>query len=86
MADALDSLTEQASSALLSFVADRYAPKLCRVYEQVRIPFGVANYVRLSSAGFPGVKNLRWAINSDLAQVDYFVIESVQPSKTTRLV
>jgi hypothetical protein len=85
MADALDRLTEQASSALLIFVADKYAPKLCRVYEQVRLPFGVADYTRLSAAGFPGVKNLRWAINSDLAQVDYFVVENVQPSKTTRI-
>ena len=86
MADALDRLTEQASSALLSFVANRYAPKLCRVYEQVRIPFGVADYTRLSAAGFLGVKNLRWAINSDLAQVDYYIVESAQPSKTTRVV
>jgi hypothetical protein len=86
MADALDGLTEQASSALLAFVADRYAPKLCRVYEQVRIPFNVGDYTRLSAAGFPGVKNLRWAINSDLAQVDYYIVESVQPTKNTRLV
>jgi hypothetical protein len=86
MADALDSLTEQAASALLSFIADRYAPKLCRVYEQVRIPFGVSEYTRLSSGGFPGVKNLRWHINGDLAQVDYFVVENVQPTKTIRLV
>jgi len=86
MADALDGLTEQASSALLAFVADRYAPKLCRVYEQVRIPFSVSDYTRLSAAGFPGVKNLRWAINSDLAQTDYYIVESVQPTKNTRLV
>jgi hypothetical protein len=86
MADALDSLTEQAASALLSFIADRYAPKLCRVYEQARIPFGVSEYTRLSSGGFPGVKNLRWHINGDLAQVDYFVVENAQPTKTIRLV
>jgi len=86
MADAIDNLTEQAATALLSFVAERYAPKLCRVYEQVRIPFGVAEYIRLSSAGFPGVKNLRWAVNSDLAQADYYVVESAQPDKTTRLI
>jgi hypothetical protein len=86
MADALDRLSEQDESALLSFVASKYTPKLCQVYQQVRIPFGVANYMQLASAGFPGVKNLRWAINSDLAEADYYVVDSVQPQKTTRLV
>jgi len=86
MADALDSLTEQAESALLLFIADRYTPKLCRVYEQVRMPFVISDYLRLASSGFPGVKNLRWAINGDLAQVDYYVVENVQPNKTVRLI
>jgi hypothetical protein len=86
MADALDGLTEQTSPALLSFVADRYTPKLCRVYEQVQLPFSVADYSRLSSLGFPGVKNLRWSINSDLAKADYYIVENIQPTKSVRII
>jgi hypothetical protein len=86
MADALDSLSEQAETALLAFVADKYTPRLCRVYERVKLPFSVANYTQLASAGFPGVKSLRWAINGDVAEVDYYVVESVQPTKSIRMV
>ncbi len=86
MADALDRLNEQAETALLQFVADNYVPKLCKVYQQVKMPFVMADYVRLSSAGFSGVKSLRWNINGDHALVDYYVVENLQPDKTVRLI
>jgi len=86
MAGRLDGLTEESNTALLRFVADNYTPKLCRVYQGVRIPFTVANYQNLALQGFAGIKNMRWAINGDYAEVDYYVIESVQPNKTVRIV
>ena len=86
MADALDRLSEQNEVALLQFVADNYAPKLCKVYQQVKLPFVVADYINLASSGFPGVKSLRWNINSDYAEADYYIVESVQPDKSTRLI
>jgi len=86
MGDALDRLNEQSETALLQFVAGNYAPRLCKVYQQVKLPFVVANYTNLASSGFPGVKSLRWNINSDYAEVDYYIVESVQPDKSVRLV
>jgi hypothetical protein len=86
MGDALDRLNEQSETALLQFVANNYAPKLCKVYQQVKLPFVVANYINLATSGFPGVKSLRWNINSDYAEADYYIVESVQPDKTARLV
>jgi len=86
MGDALDRLNEQNETALLQFVADNYAPKLCRVYQQVKIPFTVSNYINLAATGFSGVKSLRWNINSDYAEVDYYMVESMQPDKSVRLV
>jgi hypothetical protein len=86
MGDALDRLNEQSETALLQFVANNYIPKLCKVYQQVKLPFVVADYTNLASSGFAGVKSLRWNINSDYAEVDYYIVENVQPDKTTRLV
>jgi hypothetical protein len=87
MADSLDRLNEQSETALLRFVAANYMPKLCMVYQQVRLPFVVADYVNLSSYGFPGVKSLRWNINSDYAEVDYYIVHIIQPdNKTERLI
>jgi hypothetical protein len=86
MGDELDRLNEQSETALLQFVANNYIPKLCKVYQQVKLPFVVADYTNLASSGFAGVKSLRWNINSDYAEVDYYIVESVQPDKTTRLV
>ena len=84
--DALDRLNEQSETALLQFVANNYAPKLCKVYQQVKLPFVVADYINLASSGFPGIKSLRWNINSDYAEADYYIVESVQPDKSTRLI
>jgi hypothetical protein len=87
MADSLDRLNEQNETALLRFVAANYIPKLCRVYQQVRLPFVVSDYANLSSYGFPGVKSLRWNINSDYAEVDYYIVHIIQPdNKTERLI
>ncbi len=85
MGDALDRLNEQSETALLNFVANNYTPRLCKVYQQVKLPFTVANYINLASAGFPGVKSLRWNINSDYAEVDYYIVESTQPDKSVRI-
>jgi hypothetical protein len=86
MGDALDRLSEQNETALLRFVADNYVPKLCKVYQQVKLPFTMAEYTNLASSGFQGVKSLRWNINSDFAEVDYYIVEGSQPDKTTRLI
>ncbi len=47
MGDALDRLNEQNETALLQFVVNNHVPKLCRVYQQVKIPFTVSNYINL---------------------------------------
>ena len=86
MGDALDRLNEQSETALLQFVANNYAPKLCKVYQRAKLPFVVADYINLASSGFSGVKSLRWNINSDYAEVDYYIVESVQPDKSTKLI
>jgi hypothetical protein len=86
MCDALDRLTEQDETALLHFIANRYTPRLCRVYQQVKVPFNVSDYLSLVSTGFAGVKSLRWSINSDYAIVDYYIVENAQPDKSVRLV
>jgi len=79
-------LAETDETALLRIIQQRFTPKLMRVYENVRLPFTASDYQFLSSQGFPGVRNLRWAINSDYAEVDYEVTELLQPQKTTKIV
>jgi hypothetical protein len=86
MGDALDRLSEQNETALLDFIATKYTPKLCRVYQQVKVPFNVGDYLNLASSGFAGVKSLRWHINNDYAVADYYIVENVQPDKSVRLV
>ncbi len=86
MADTLDRLNEQAETALLQFIANNYIPKLCKVYQQVKLPFIADDYIRLSASGFSGIKSLRWNINGDYAVADYYVVESLQPDKTIRLI
>jgi len=83
MADGLTGLGANAETALQQFIADRYSKKLAQVYEGVRIPFTEQDYVSLAQQGFPGVRRLRWAINSDYAEVDYEILTTMQPQKTT---
>jgi hypothetical protein len=78
-------LAESDETALLRLIDQRFNPKLMRVYENVRIPFTASDYQVLSSQGFPGVRNLRWAVNSDYAEVDYEVTEILQEPKTSKI-
>jgi len=86
MSDALDRLNEQAETALLDLIAVKYTPKLCKVYQQVKVPFNVSDYLNLASSGFAGVKSLRWHINNDYAVADYYIVENIQPDKSVRLI
>jgi len=79
-------LAETDETALLRLIEQRFNPKLMRVYENVRIPFTASDYQFLSSQGFAGVRSLRWAVNSDYAEVDYEVTEILQPPKTTKII
>jgi hypothetical protein len=83
MAEGLTGLDANAETALHRFIADRYQRRLAQVYEGVRIPFTEQNYAALAQQGFPGVRRLRWAINSDYAEVDYEIPTTLQPQKTT---
>jgi hypothetical protein len=83
MAEGLTGLDAGAETALHRFIADRYQKKLAEVYESVRIPFTENDYTSLAQQGFPGVRRLRWAINSDYAEVDYEMPTTLQPQKTT---
>ena len=85
-ADSVTNLNAQNETALLQFIANNYERRLMRVYENVRIPFTATDYATLAAQGFPGVRRLRWAINSDYAEVDYEVLETIQPQKTTFIV
>jgi hypothetical protein len=79
-------LAESDEIALLKLIEQRFNPKLMKVYENVKIPFTAADYQFLTSQGFAGVRSLRWAVNSDYAEVDYEVTEILQPPKTTKIV
>jgi hypothetical protein len=79
-------LAETDETALLRLIEQRFNPKIMRVYENVRIPFTASDYQFLSSQGFAGVRSLRWAVNSDYAEVDYEVTEILQPPKTTKII
>jgi hypothetical protein len=79
-------LAETDETALLRLMEQRYNLKLMKVYENVRIPFTASDYQALANHGFPGVRNLKWAINSDYAEVDYEISEILQPPKTTKIV
>jgi hypothetical protein len=83
MAEGLTGLDANAETALHRFIADRYQRRLAQVYESVRIPFTEQDYATLAQQGFPGVRRLRWAINSDYAEVDYEIPTTLQPQKTT---
>jgi hypothetical protein len=83
MAEGLTGLDAKAETALHRFIADRYQRRLAQVYEGVRIPFTEQDYATLAQQGFPGVRRLRWAINSDYAEVDYEIPTTLQPQKTT---
>jgi len=83
MAEGLTGLDANAETALHRFIADRYQKKLAQVYEGVKIPFTEQDYANLAQQGFPGVRRLRWAINSDYAEVDYEIPTTLQPQKTT---
>jgi len=83
MAEGLTGLDANAETALHRFIADRYQRRLAQVYEGVRIPFTEQDYAVLAQQGFPGVRRLRWAINSDYAEVDYEIPTTLQPQKTT---
>jgi hypothetical protein len=83
MADGLTGLDANAETALHRFIADRYQRRLAQVYEGVRIPFTEQDYATLAQQGFPGVRRLRWAINSDYAEVDFEMPTTLQPQKTT---
>jgi len=83
MAEGLTGLDANAETALHRFIADRYQKRLAEVYEGVRIPFTEQDYTNLAQQGFPGVRRLRWAINSDYAEVDYEMPTTMQPQKTT---
>ena len=83
MAEGLTGLDANAETALHRFIADRYQRRLAQVYEGVRIPFTEQDYAALAQQGFPGVRRLRWAINSDYAEVDYEIPTTLQPQKTT---
>jgi hypothetical protein len=83
MAEGLAGLDANAETALHRFIADRYQRRLAQVYEGVRIPFTEQDYATLAQQGFPGVRRLRWAINSDYAEVDYEIPTTLQPQKTT---
>jgi len=83
MAEGLTGLDANAETALHRFIADRYQRRLAQVYEGVRIPFTAQDYATLAQQGFPGVRRLRWAINSDYAEVDYEIPITLQPQKTT---
>jgi hypothetical protein len=83
MAEGLTGLDANAETALHRFIADRYQRRLAQVYEGVRIPFTEQDYALLAQQGFPGVRRLRWAINSDYAEVDYEIPTTLQPQKTT---
>ena len=85
-ADSVTNLSQNNETALLDFIANNYQRRLMRVYENVRIPFTEATYAQLAQLGFPGVRRLRWAINSDYAEVDFEVTEPTQPVKTTYIV
>jgi hypothetical protein len=83
MVEGLSGLDANAETALHRFIADRYQRRLAQVYEGVRIPFTEQDYATLVQQGFPGVRRLRWAINSDYAEVDYEIPTTLQPQKTT---
>jgi hypothetical protein len=83
MAEGLTGLDANAETALHQFIANHYQRKLAEVYEGVRIPFTEQDYTNLAQQGFPGVRRLRWAINSDYAEVDYEIPTTLQPQKTT---
>lgn len=65
--------TADAHEALLRYVAGNYEQTVCRVYENVKIPFNVQTFQRLQATNWAGIRNLRWRIWDDTATVSYQV-------------
>jgi hypothetical protein len=72
--------------ALMQNVANAYSfNRTARVYE-AKIPFSAADFAALEAAGFPGVRQLRWRILDEYAEVEYEVQETLNIEQDTHIV
>jgi hypothetical protein len=75
----------QDSAQLLQQIAQAYSTnRTARIYE-ARIPFNAADFAALEAAGFAGVRQLRWRILDEYAEVEYEVNETLNITQTVRI-
>ncbi|RMF50962.1 MAG: hypothetical protein D6750_04290, partial [Bacteroidetes bacterium] len=72
--------------ALMQRIANAYVlNRTARVYE-AKIPFSAADFAQLEAAGFPGVRQLRWRVLDEVAEVEYEVQETLSINQNVRIV
>lgn len=71
MTDDPENNTPDAQEALLRYIADNYEQTVCKIYENVKIPFNVQIFQQFQATRWAGMRSLRWRIWDDTATVSY---------------